>query len=191
MRKIIAVDIDLTVCNNAIGQQGMDWWSWMAARSLSIDTKFYDDLDNNCVKYDMCKYFTFKQGVDPYDYWRQTKLYSGMEPIKDSVRCLELLSEDYDIIFVTHSKAGHYQNKCDWVDQHFSFNKGIYATRSAKGYIRCDYFIDDRNKNLNAQISSINAIKYNTPYTQDEPLTRDVKVCDNWKEIYEYIRSKD
>ena len=60
-----------------------------------------------------------------------------------------------------------------------------------KGYVRCDYFIDDRVKYLNQQPNDVKLIKFDTPYIQDESLEPGGKwivKAKDWEEIYNIIK---
>jgi 5'(3')-deoxyribonucleotidase len=190
MNKVINIDVDLCVVNPVFGREGYDWFSYLRRECIDMDVRFYDDLENGRVNYDLGSYFTLPDGICAFDFWRDKDMYQNFQPLYGAKKYIDKLSKDNIIIFTSYCKANHYKSKYLFLKEYFPYLEGFYATKN-KRFVRSDIFIDDRNNFINQQYDDVICIKYNTPYTQDEPLTREVKVCDNWKEIYEYIRSKD
>ncbi|MNQ66025.1 putative 5'(3')-deoxyribonucleotidase [compost metagenome] len=120
------------------------------------------------------------------DWWRQQWLYQDMEPIEDSIDVLEELSEWFDIVVVSASKAAHFKGKYHWVKNHFPFVKGFYATKE-KGGIRADIAVDDRNEYLLQYDSvGVHTIRYATPHRQNVEFTPNKEV-NNWRDVYNYL----
>lgn len=176
MSKVVAIDVDETVVDVL-----PVWNRWCSAFFGKI---YLGD------EYDLCKIY----GEEAMTFWSTPFLYQKLTPKPDAVECLTKLSDEgYEIGFVTYCKKAHLSSKCKWIKQHFPFYKFIYASKE-KGYVRCDYFIDDRHTYLNQQPSNVKLIKFDTPYVQSETLEHDGKWvvrAKDWKEIYEIIKTEE
>ena len=172
--KILALDIDETVVQ-------MWWhWKWWCFDSFGVTP----EQDNNCgFDYNLCNIF----GEMAIDFWSDKDLYYNISPMENSVEVLEKMkSKGWQIGFVSYTKKGHFESKCDWVNKHFPFRDFIHCTKE-KGFTRCTHFADDRNKYLNQQPDGVKLIKMQTPLTQDELLLREHFVVNNWFEFEKLI----
>ena len=173
--KIIAIDWDETVVDVL-----PIWNRWCAA----FFGKVYFGNE-----YDLTKIY----GEEAMTFWSTPFLYQKLTPRQDAVEYITKLNEEgYEIGFVTYCKKAHLSSKCKMIKKYFPFYKFIQATKE-KGYTRCDYFVDDRNKYLNQQPCGVKLIKIETPYTQDqelEPNGKWVVKAKDWKEIYEIIKGE-
>ncbi len=144
MSRILAVDVDLTVCPSDQG-----WLRWLDERcSYHNPSAWLDFKDDGVIKlpYNLGKMFT--EVEDPLDYWR-TLDYDQFQPLNASVEKLEGLSKYFDIVFVSAIKGTHSKNKYYWLKKHFSFMKGYMATKEKwlmNGSVVA--MIDDRLDNL-------------------------------------------
>src|SRR3972149_766337 len=117
MKRLIGVDCDLTVCPSDTG-----WARWLVEQS---STCYYDKWADE-INYNMAVHFPDIE--DPYKYWRELD-YSQFTPIKSSVEKLQVLSEYFDIVFISANKGTHTKSKYYWLKEHFPFMKGYMATK--------------------------------------------------------------
>ena len=182
MGKIIAVDVDEVLVD--VLPLHLEWCNVFSGTSYTLDDIGY--------KYDLSSVFTEIDGV--MDFWSTPNLYQKLVPKEGAVETLTKLNDEgWEIGFVTYCKKAHLSSKCRWLKQYFPFYKFIYPTKE-KGYVRCDYFIDDRNKYLNQQPIGVKLIKFNSPYVQDESLEPNGKQLievDNWKQIYDVLKLEE
>ena len=175
---IILVDVDLVVAPSDIV-----WWNWLNYKA-GTSKKMPMHCDYNLSVY-------FPEVATPYSFWEARDLYDDMEPIKGSIKSLTSLDEmGHTILFASYCKKGHFGSKYDWCKRHFPFMEGFYATKE-KGYIKADYFIDDRHNFLNQKEEDCTLIKYDTRYTQSEALLREVEICASWDEVTKVIKIKE
>lgn len=162
---IIGVDVDLTVVRSDIG-----WFEW--CNSIS-DYKHSPEEFINAdipVPYDVRPLYPDVNSDDIMHYWRKRNLYDNLSPIDGSVKVLEHLSKNHDIVFVSTLKGDHHKSKVNFLKTHFPFMKGFIGTKE-KEYAKVDIIIDDRISILNkTAVAGTVSIQYNTPYTQDESL---------------------
>lgn len=101
------------------------------------------------------------------DFWRQRNLYDGLTPREHAVSTLEMLSEYWDIVFVSSIKGDHHKSKVEFLKKHFPFMSGFIATKE-KQYSRVDMMIDDRIDILNRMPRDCGVMLFESPYTQNE-----------------------
>lgn len=167
------------------------------------------DLDETCLDVvpvwkDWCKlFFGFEYKGNAYDlstiygeeamtFWSTPFLYQKLKLKEGCVETLTKLHEEgWYIGFVSYAKKAHFSSKAKMIKQHFPFYSFIHPTKE-KGFTRCDWFVDDRNKYLNQQPEGVNLIKMVTPYTQDEGLitTNPLHEVKSWDEIYCLLKDK-
>lgn len=176
MRKILAVDVDEVVVSL--------WPKWL--EWLNAVTHKSNDEEDVAFNYSLMEYYP---EVDALDFWRQNYLYDTLMPRKHCIEALWDLKDHMDIGFVTYCKAGHFSSKCRFLKRYFPFVKFINATKE-KGYTLCDYAVDDRNKHCNQYPDRVKVLKYNTPFTQDEELNREVVLVNDWVEIHQYLKGE-
>lgn len=172
MNKILALDIDETVVSM--------WplWKHWCEESFGVSPYYSGTID-----YNLCNVF----GEKAIEFWSDKDLYYNVPPMKNSVETLELMKNmGWQIGFVSYTKKGHFESKCDWVNKWFPFKDFIHCTKE-KGFTRCTHFIDDRNKYLNQQPEGVKLIKMQTPLTQDEILLREHFVVNDWFEFEQLI----
>lgn len=178
---VLAVDVDEVLVDVLPVQ--LQWCNIFAGTSLTMKDIGYE--------YNLEAVFPQVDGV--MDFWSTPHLYQKLKPKAGAVEFLTKLNkEGWEIGFVTYCKKAHLSSKCKWLKKHFPFYKFIYATKE-KGYVRCDYFIDDRNKYLNQQHENVKLLKMFTPYTQDEKLNPK-GVCTpvkDWEDIYNELSRKE
>lgn len=172
MNKILALDIDETVVSM--------WplWKYWCEESFGVSPCYSDTID-----YNLCNVF----GEKAIEFWSDKDLYYNVPPMKNSVETLERMKKlGWQIGFVSYTKKGHFESKCDWVNKWFPFRDFIHCTKE-KGFTRCTHFADDRNKYLNQQPEGVKLIKMQTPLTQDEILLREHFVVNDWFEFEQLI----
>lgn len=133
------------------------------------------------TSYNLCDYW----GEKAMDFWSNESLYDNLTPNPEATKTLKsLYLQGYDIGFVSYTKKGHFESKCNFLNKWFPYRKFILNTKE-KNYTRCNWFIDDRASNLIIQPSEVNTILYKTNVANDE---RDVDfVTDSWEDIYSII----
>ena len=151
-KRIIGVDVDLTVCPSDDG-----WREWLGNKY-------------GCVKCPMTEYnfsHYYPHADDPFEYWRSLE-YSQFDPLKGSVEKLEQLSSYFDIVFISAIKGKHNKEKYYWLKEHFPFLKGYIATKEKflMNNSVC-VMIDDRLDNLQG-FDQHKRVFYKTPYSQNE-----------------------
>jgi len=192
---IIGVDVDLTVADSSISH-------WDFLQQVSEDGN--SCMPSGVLDYDLSTYFNLPKYIDSMDFWRYDDLYDvkpcdleldysakritrrAIQPIKNSVQCLQSLSsQGWEIVFISHVKGGHHKSKVGWLKRHFPFMDGFIATQE-KGYVNCDVFIDDRHNHLNS-MDAYCKIKFDTVYEQSVELEHVNLISNDWVEIEEFI----
>lgn len=200
-RKVIGVDVDLTVADSDVSH-----WFWLSTISTS-DTTYEEDWTSE-LDYNLGNYFTLPEGVDSMDFWRSEKVYDKfatfnvngklfnnreIKPISGSQKALRELKElGYEILFISHIKGNHHKSKVEWLKRYFPFMDGFVATKE-KHYVNssCFAFIDDRNNHINQSKSLFN-IKFNTTYQQSEELIPEMVdlVTNDWSQIANFLKER-
>jgi 5'(3')-deoxyribonucleotidase len=133
MRKVLGVDVDLTVVDPVT-----KWIKW------------YEDETNSKFVPKKNHYFIDELMVNhpsPSDFWKIDTLYDDLFPFEHSVDVLKKLSESYDIVFVSACFPEHINSKQRFLNRYFPFASGFISTKE-KQYIKMDIFIDDHTENL-------------------------------------------
>ena len=134
--RILALDIDETIV-----QMWPLWLKW-CEESFGIPCDYSPTND-----YNLRNVF----GDRAIDFWSDKDLYYNVEPMQNCVEVLEKMkAQGWAIGFVSYTKKGHFESKCDWVNKCFPFRDFIHCTKE-KGFTRCTHFIDDRNKYWNQE----------------------------------------
>ena len=133
MKKIL-VDVDLTVVESDLA-----WLKYCQA----LYTKHYGKvklIDWNSqgkgkINYDLGTYFE-ELGDKVYGFWSQDNLYDELVPMKNSVEVLKGLHDtgEWEILFASYCKKGHFGCKYDWLKKHFPFMDGFFATKEKTLY---------------------------------------------------------
>ncbi|CAM0062026.1 unknown function [Vibrio phage K406] len=185
-KPVIAVDVDLTVVDT-----GQAWYDWLEANA--IEATHYEEMFDNDGKlpYNLAQHYTMPEGVDAFDFWRLENLYDEAVCYESAKVVLEhLYKKGWEIVWISwcFDHGQHAESKANMLRREFSFieqkdfhfcqtkSKGIFS----KSF---DYFIDDRSAFINEMDESVVCFQINTPYTQDEELTRPVFTVDSWDEI--------
>ena len=155
MKRLIGVDCDLTVCPSDIG-----WLEYM---------KYYNGFgkvvlrEDGLVPYNLAEMFSAVS--NPYGYWRELD-YSQFTPIKGSVEKLQVLSEYFDIVFISANKGTHTKSKYYWLKEHFPFMKGYMATKEKFLMNNSVVAMIDDRKDILEKFDLEKRVLYSTPYTQ-------------------------
>lgn len=167
MRKVIGVDVDLTVVDT--GRAWMEWLDALTGRSFSKDLWKATNLP-----YDLSKLYGpwLEDRGDAFDFWRQENLYDSLQPDALAQETLSSLSKHgWDVVFVSTVKGHHGKSKYYWLKKHFPFMAGALWTKE-KHYVACDAMLDDRNKVLNKMPTHVQCFRPKTPYDQEIEMTR-------------------
>lgn len=111
-----------------------------------------------------------------------------VEPVDNSIRVLENLSKDYDIIFLTATPSKSPQSfisKTKWLDNYFGGIKVISCPAEYKHFFDTDYIIDDRPDtcmSFHNKETSLDALLFRQPWSINYGKTYD------WNEIEEYFK---
>lgn len=175
MKRLLALDCDLTVCPSDIG-----WFEYLRKKDAEYFLKY-----GNSYKY------IPKDGMLPYnlgelypklentaDYWRELD-YSQFTPIEGSVEKLKALSQYFGIVFISANKGTHTKSKYYWLKENFPFLKGYMATKEK--FLMNDSvvaMIDDR-KDILEKFDTQKRVLYQTPYTQSTECSVAMQV-DSW-----------
>jgi 5'(3')-deoxyribonucleotidase len=173
-RKIIAVDVDLTVVDSL--SSWVEWYHTLTGHNIEEDlkTKTYG------IEELMHRHST------PMDFWRKPDLYDNLQPIEDCVDVLTYLSGEYDIIFVSKCEPEHQRSKEYFIKRNFPFSKGFISTGD-KEFIKADIFIDDYEKFLTKIKNQNEFIKVYMHKTRlNENHQQNFKAMD-WNEILQDI----
>lgn len=135
MRKIIAVDVDLTVVDSVT--PWVNWYQKLTGHDI------IDEINNTEWNVDKLMHFH----NSPMDFWKQPDLYDNLEPIPEAKIALDELSKSRDIIFVSSCYPEHIKSKEFFLRRNFPYHKA-FIDAHFKGFTRCDYMIDDYLKNL-------------------------------------------
>lgn len=156
-KRIIGVDVDLTVCPSDVG-----WSNWLQERTNG--PKHYKEYLKG-KPYNLAELYVDVE--DPFEYWRSLE-YPQFQPLKGSVEKLEKLSTYFDIVFISAIKGKHNKEKYYWLKEHFPFLKGYIATKEKflMNNSVCA-MIDDRLDNLQG-FDQHKRVFYKTPYSQNE-----------------------
>lgn len=174
MRKVIGVDVDLTVVDTL--HPWIGWYYKLTGHNVEEEMKSYEygieELMHN--------------HNDPMAFWKKSDLYDDLQPIVGSKEALFHLSKHFDIVFVSASFPEHTMSKEFFLKRHFPFMKGFVSTRQ-KGFVKCDYFIDDYTKYLNQ-------VKEGNPdcvtYHFATELNKNKTSC-TWRSIFEDIMTRE
>lgn len=181
---VIAVDVDLTVVDT-----GQAWYDWLETNCVE-STPYGEMFDKDGkLPYNLAKHYTMPEGVDAFDFWLKEDLYDEAVCYEDSKRVLEhLYKKGWEIVFVSwcYGKGQHMDSKHRMLRREYSFiddHDFHFVTTKSKYLVNCQFAVDDRNLFCNQYHKDVTVFKINTPYTQDEELTRPVFQVDSWDEI--------
>jgi 5'(3')-deoxyribonucleotidase len=163
-KKIIGVDVDLTVCPSDKG-----WMIYLMDRAekehgITSRESLGRILSKEVLPYDLGQ--LFPEVDNPLEYWRNLD-YTQFIPLDGSIEVLEHMSHTYDIVFISSVKGNHNKLKYYWLEKHFPFMAGYIATKEK--YLMNDSIvamIDDRASVL-SKFSPEKRILFHTPYSQD------------------------
>lgn len=177
MDKILAVDIDECVVD--IWPTWLKWCNAMFGRNDSEQDVRYD--------YDLTNIF----GDKVMAFWATPRLYDFFQPKKDCRWVLNRLkSEGWSYGFVSYTKKGHFESKCDFINKWFPEKDFIHNTKE-KNFTRCTHFVDDRLYHLLKQPEGVQPILMHTPYSQNMEEIGNIPVAMNWQEVYNICTNKE
>ena len=173
-RKILGIDVDLTVVDSLT--PWVEWYDKLTGHDISEEMK---KLDYGIEE-------LMHMHSSPLDFWRKPDLYDSLEPFKDAKINIDILSEHFDIVFFSSCFPEHTQSKEFFIQRNFPYRKGFIAT-SNKGFVRCDYYVDDYGKYLK-QVKEGNPNC--TTYQIATDLNQD-KLTYTWEQIKDEIFIKE
>ncbi len=171
IRKILAVDVDLTVVDAVTPWVG--WYKNLTGEDLGDISS-----ENNNLEEMMHAHH------DPLEFWKKKDLYDNLEPFSSAVLYLKALSKYVDIIFVSACKPEHEQSKKFFLKRNFPYMKGFISTHE-KHFIKCDYFVDDYKKYIR-EVSETGAKCYQIKSQLNSSSDGEFPYME-WHEIYKDI----
>ena len=175
MRKRIAIDMDETICDSLL--RHVEWYNTKFGTSLTKEDtagkRIYHAIPEEHV-------------AEVKSYPRHPDFFRDLVVFDDAIDSIKILSEQYDIFFVTAAMEypTSFQAKYEWLQKHFPFIDELnFVFCGDKSIINADYLIDDTPKHLDTfdgegllfhALHNMNAIGYQRVY--------------NWKEILEKLR---
>lgn len=143
MRKIVAVDVDLTVVDTL-----NPWLEWV--HRYTYDEK----VKNESGQYDLVPEMkellkrADNQHIDPFEFWRDARLYDDLQPLSWSVLGLYgLHTRGYGVVFVSSCVPEHMCSKERFLRKWFPFHNGFIATHD-KHLVDYDVLIDDKLEHI-------------------------------------------
>ena len=130
MRKVIGIDVDLTIVDTLT--PWLEWYKEKTGEKINID-----DIEYNVEK-------IMEKCDNPLKFWKREDLYDNLQPIEEAKKYIDILSNHFDIVFISSTFGEHYKSKERFIERHFPYADFI-ATHTKK-YIDVDYFIDDHKK---------------------------------------------
>lgn len=178
---IIAIDVDLTLVATDVM-----WWEWLEFNFTQIR-----ELPEKGRHYDLGYYFNVEEGIDHFEFWGYADLYDNVPTQRGAIAAIrDLWKAGYTIVFVSKCIPSHQESKENMLKDLFDFlpkDEYHFISTEHKGFVKCDYLIDDRNKHLNQMDTEVKKIRYRTPYVQEvRPLRIDFESRD-WFAIRDYI----
>lgn len=154
----------------------------------------YDKITPDQIKqWDLCSHPKIE--CDIFDLLHDPSIFEEAPVKKDARKYLNILSKDYEIFVVSSCNPDAYKPKWNWLRRNFKFINPVnfiactpkYLIKSVPGSI----MVDDKVSNLCEfeGVRILMAREYNHPGNYgDYECEIDVR-CNNWKEVYEYIKS--
>lgn len=168
-KKIIAVDVDLTVVDTLTSWLG--WYKKLTGHDINIGEEVEYNIETLMHKHS-----------NPLAFWKLSNLYDNEPVIPEAKNVLDKLNDKYDIIFVSSCFPEHYESKQFFIQRNFPYNKGFIST-SNKGYIKCDVVIDDYYKYLDQFDDSVIKFMIKTDVNKNQTIYNPV----SWNKIYEEL----
>lgn len=172
MKKILAIDVDLTVVDSLSFWK--NWYTKITGHDLGEVSSENNDVETFMKYHD-----------DPLEFWRKADLYDDMMPLTEATKYVKKLKElGLEIIFVSSCYPEHERSKRFFLQRNFPYMDGFIST-SDKNYVKCDYFVDDYEKYCRQMLGKAMVFQIktelNSPSKGEFPYVE-------WWEIYEYIR---
>lgn len=137
MRKVVAVDVDLTVVDSL--KPWMDWFRQFTEETVKNESRDYNLVPEMKAILDRAG----RQDIDPLDYWR-TDLYDGLFPVEGAYEALKRVKANDDILlFVSHCFPEHEASKIRFLKKFFPFYDAFISTEQ-KHFIAYDVLVDDK-----------------------------------------------
>lgn len=184
----IGIDFDLTIVD-CVFQDGA-WIDHLNAVSYHhISKEQFANMEE--IDYNLGNYYPDLTEAESFTFWKDTSLYQKLKPYESVVKVINnLAKQGHKIVFISHCQQNHFKSKVVAAKEWFDIPKesfGFLATKE-KHFANVDVMVDDRNVFLNSFNDKVIKIKFDTPYSQDEPLRVSVDLCtDNWYEIGKFL----
>ena len=187
--KKIAIDIDNTICETS---------TFLGV----LAEKFDKEVLHQNNKMDYSKIVPISENWTKEDLDNFTENYCNKEainikPIEGAAKYINMLKDEgYEILFIT-GRGYRKEDKTDlivkeYLDRNnFHYDNVITRVNDKCPYIEeYDYFIDDEPFNCEEALKRTNAkvimiSSYRTKYYSN----KNIKIVNNWEEIYEYIKT--
>ncbi len=190
IKKTIGVDVDCTITD--ICYKWVDFCCTSPNYSNFDEDRYYKDVENENVDYNITNYFDMVDGGDFLEFWKDPNLYNDVECYQEAVDTIKALYyTGWKVIFISYCNecGSHAQSKADMLRRCFGFihpDHFHFVQTKSKGVLResLGAFADDRCLFINQMKGDVLCFKVKTPYTQDEEILYDnVVEVDGWKDI--------
>jgi len=164
-------------CDQVLVDTGAAWLAWLnkkSGKNLSIQDCRYD--------YNLTKYFP--ELSDPYAFF-EGDVYDSLDSciLPDSKQVLKRLSEQFEIVVVSHVIRDHFESKQRFIQRNFPMVNAFVAT-DKKHFVDVDVMIDDRCcylKHFNPQ--STYRILFQTDYIQKDGMVGLDAIAADWNHV--------
>lgn len=187
-RPIILVDVDQPIVDT-VDEWILDWYCKKSdGKRLTLEAGKHFGIDASMKA-------GLPAGINPFDYWKDYRLYDNLIPNEDSIEILEYaLKLDYGFVFESTCHPEHIDSKADFLNHYFPNNSGVIA--KPLGVSKGDSFpvsvaIDDSPFNLiSIQKHNPNALCLLYPsilLSQNDITTSSFPYVNDWNDIREHL----
>lgn len=142
MRKVVAVDVDLTVVDSLT-----PWYKWLSVftdEPVLNESKAYNLVPEMRAILDRASC----EDVDPLDYWRRDDLYDNLFPVDGAYEALKRVkARDNTLLFVSSCFPEHEASKVRFLKKFFPFYDAFISTHD-KHWIAYDTIVDDKVEHM-------------------------------------------
>lgn len=150
------------------------WLDWLEKHCLTATPREEIYASWGEVSYNLCSYFTFPEGFNPFAFWNSEDLYDDLSMPEETVEALRKVHDaGHTIVFISYcfSEGTHTQSKCNYLRRNLPFLDGdefIFVSARKKSTFgpMLDFFFDDRIEYINTMPLSVRCYLVDTPYAQ-------------------------
>lgn len=149
-KSVLAIDYDITTFPTEI------YWFDYLNKLSGMPYKSFNDLPKvfGYLDYNFHHYFPMLTKEEVQSFWYKKDLYDGLKPLDGALDFFSSLNPDkFELVWVSLCEPAHQKSKensikteiMNKIDPKFEYN---FVSTDKKGFIDCDYFIDDRIKHI-------------------------------------------